>query len=193
MPDKAILEPTSQWYTIELPEITPTDIQLSAEKIAEKKSYAKQLLKKENELVDLTGALSTSDRNFVSNILASGTLNDKVSALTLLVQESPVHSLKTMDTMLAMSKKKGRKEAVMALESLKDLFLGSVLPDRKLKYFADQPLAAHGVKDKHLVLWYFEDHLKKYYFQLVQQIEVCFSQVIFRMMMRLMHELGPFS
>ncbi|CDS08835.1 hypothetical protein LRAMOSA10196 [Lichtheimia ramosa] len=171
MPDKAILEPTSQWYTIELPEITPTDIQLSAEKIAEKKSYAKQLLKKENELVDLTGALSTSDRNFVSNILASGTLNDKVSALTLLVQESPVHSLKTMDTMLAMSKKKGRKEAVMALESLKDLFLGSVLPDRKLKYFADQPLAAHGVKDKHLVLWYFEDHLKKYYFQLVQQIE----------------------
>lgn len=173
MPDKAILEPTSQWYTIELPEITPNDVQLSAEKIAEKKSYAKQLLKKENELVDLTGALSTSDRNFVSNILASGTLNDKVSALTLLVQESPVHSLKTMDTMLAMSKKKGRKEAVMALESLKDLFLGSVLPDRKLKYFADQPLAAHGVKDKHLVLWYFEDHLKKYYFQLVQQIEVC--------------------
>ncbi|KAI7884054.1 CBF-domain-containing protein [Lichtheimia hyalospora FSU 10163] len=171
MPDKAILEPTSQWYTIELAEITPNDVQLSAEKIAEKKSYAKQLLKKENELVDLTGALSTSDRNFVSNILASGTLNDKVSALTLLVQESPVHSLKTMDTMLAMSKKKGRKEAVMALESLKDLFLGSVLPDRKLKYFADQPLAAHGVKDKHLVLWYFEDHLKKYYYQLVQQIE----------------------
>ncbi|KAI9271517.1 CBF/Mak21 family-domain-containing protein [Phascolomyces articulosus] len=170
----ALFEPTSQWHEIELPDLTfdkNLDKDLSIEKIAEKKSYAKSLLKQENEKVDMTSRLSTSDRNFVSNIMTSGTLSDRVSALTLLIQESPLHSLKTLDTMLTMTKKKGRQEAVMALQSLKDLFAGSVLPDRKLIYFADRPLGCSGVDDRHLLLWYFEDHLKKFYFQVVQQIE----------------------
>ncbi|KAL0073542.1 hypothetical protein F4703DRAFT_1897086 [Phycomyces blakesleeanus] len=108
----------------------------------------------------------------MSNILTSGTLNDKVSALTLLIQESPLHGVKTLDAMMAMTKKKGRKEAVMAVQSLKDLFVGSVLPDRKLIYFNDRPLGAENVQDEHLLLWAFEDHLKKTYFEFVQQIEL---------------------
>ncbi|KAI9306051.1 CBF/Mak21 family-domain-containing protein [Cunninghamella echinulata] len=107
----------------------------------------------------------------MSNIMQSGTLQDKVSALTLLVQESPLHALKTMDTMMSMTKKKGRKEANLAIISLKDLFIGSVLPDRKLVYFADRPLKHNEVTDRHLLLWYFEDFLKKYYFEFIQQIE----------------------
>ncbi|KAI8139586.1 CBF/Mak21 family-domain-containing protein [Fennellomyces sp. T-0311] len=170
----ALVEPTSLWHEIELPELTidkKKDKDLTADEIATKKSYAKSLLKQENEKVDMTSRLSSSDRNFVSNIMTSGTLSDRVSALTLLIQESPLHGLKTMDTMLTMTKKKGRQEAVMALQSLKDLFIGSVLPDRKLIYFADRPLGNNSVQDRHLLLWYFEDHLKKFYFQLVQQIE----------------------
>ena len=171
----ALLEPTPEWHEIELPDLTinkKNDKELSIDEIAEKKSYAKSLLKQENEKVDMTTRLSTSDRNFVSNIMTSGTLTDRVSALTLLIQESPLHSLKTFDTLLTMTKKKGRQEAVMALQSLKDLFAGSVLPDRKLIYFADRPLGNASVDDRHLLLWYFEDHLKKFYFQVVQQIEV---------------------
>ncbi|KAI9314436.1 CBF/Mak21 family-domain-containing protein [Dichotomocladium elegans] len=171
MSGNSIFEPTPQWHQVDLPPIKHAATKLSDEEIAQKKTHAKQLLRKENEAVDMTKRLSSSDRHFVSNILASGTLDDKVSALTLLVQESPLHSLKTLDTLLAMSKKKARKEAVMALQSLKDLFIGSVLPDRKLKYFVDQPLGFEGVEDKHLMIWYFEDHLKKYYFQVVQQLE----------------------
>lgn len=165
---------TALWHAIELPAVTvkKNTQPLSDEELAKKKSHAKKLLKEENEKLELTASLSKGDRNFVNNILQSGTLSDKVSALTLLVQESPLHSLKTMDTLMTMTQKKARKEAVMAIESLKDLFVGSVLPDRKLIYFADRPLSSQEVEDRHLILWAYEDHLKKFYFKFIQQLEV---------------------
>lgn len=107
----------------------------------------------------------------MSNIITSGTLNDKVSALTLMFRESPLHGIKTLDTLMSMGRKKGRNESVMAVSSLKDLFIGSVLPDRKLVYFADRPLASKDVTDLHLLLWIFEDHLKKTYLEFLQLIE----------------------
>lgn len=107
----------------------------------------------------------------MSNIIQSGTLNDKVSALTLMFRESPLHGIKTLDTLISMSRKKGRNEAVMAITSLKDLFIGSVLPDRKLIYFADRPLAAKEVSDTHLLVWAFEDYLKKTFLEYLRIIE----------------------
>lgn len=107
----------------------------------------------------------------MSNIITSGTLNDKVSALTLMIRESPLHGIKTLDTLMAMGRKKGRNESVMAVTSLKDLFMGSVLPDRKLIYFADRPLGSKDVTDLHLLLWVFEDHLKKTYLEFLRLIE----------------------
>lgn len=168
-----LFDPTPLWHAIELPPVTvqPTQPEVALDAYKDKISHAKKLLKEENEKVDLRSRLSSSDRSFVSNILTSGTLSDKVSALTLLVQESPLHSLKTLDTLMTMAKKKSRKEALMAVESLKDLFIGSVLPDRKLIYIVDRPLGSPEVEDRHLALWRFEDHLKKYYFQYIQQLE----------------------
>jgi ribosome biogenesis protein MAK21 len=40
-----------------------------------------------------------------------------------------------------MAKKKGRRETMMAIDALKDLFLSDLLPsDRKLVFFYQQPL-----------------------------------------------------
>ena len=40
-----------------------------------------------------------------------------------------------------MAKKKGRRESMMAIDALKDLFLSDLLPaQRKLKFFYQQPL-----------------------------------------------------
>ncbi|KAI9031685.1 CBF/Mak21 family-domain-containing protein [Phycomyces nitens] len=169
---KLLIEPTPLWHQLALPPVNAKADRLTNTEMAEKYSYARELLLQENERGEKHSVLSSSDRNFMSNILTSGTLNDKVSALTLLIQESPLHGVKTLDAMMAMTKKKGRKEAVMAVQSLKDLFVGSVLPDRKLIYFNDRPLGAENVQDEHLLLWAFEDHLKKTYFEFVQQIEL---------------------
>jgi ribosome biogenesis protein MAK21 len=42
---------------------------------------------------------------------------------------------------MTMAKKKGRRESMMAIDALKDLFLSDLLPtQRKLKFFYQQPL-----------------------------------------------------
>ncbi|KAF2866690.1 CBF/Mak21 family-domain-containing protein [Massariosphaeria phaeospora] len=125
----------------------------------------------------------------MSTVMASGTMEDKVSALTLLIQESPLHTQKAFEQLLGLSKKKNRSAALMALGALKDLLgLGVVLPpNRKLKAFARQSgliSAVQGtsywksgdklpgsVQKVHLIAWAYEDWLKKQYFEMLKIIE----------------------
>ena len=86
-------------------------------------------------------------------------------------QESPLHNARTLDTLLGMARKTGRREAQMALETLKDLFLTNLLPhDRPLRAFASQRLGHPGVTDALLVAWRFEDDLKRRFGALVGAI-----------------------
>ncbi|RUP47473.1 hypothetical protein BC936DRAFT_145698 [Jimgerdemannia flammicorona] len=172
-PISQVVPPSPKWHELALPPLagTPPPSQLSDALINQKLIHAKNLLTIENTNSENHPSLSSSDRSFLSTILGSGTVNDKVSALTLLAQESPIHAIKTMDTLMAMAKKKGRKEAVMAVTSLKDLFVGSVLPDRKLRYLRDQSVWDKKVTEQHWIVWAFEDHLKKLYFEFIQLIE----------------------
>lgn len=122
--------------------------------------------------------------------MSDGTLEDKISALTLLVQESPLHTMKAFENLLGLARKKSRNQALAALAALKDLLgQGVVLPgDRKLRAFAKQPALVGalsgknaiwrhgerlpgGLKKMHLVVWAFEDWLKKKYFELLQILE----------------------
>ncbi|KAI8983765.1 CBF/Mak21 family-domain-containing protein [Pilobolus umbonatus] len=167
-----LIEPTPYWYNIPLPSISIKDVQrLSDLETSKKYHYARELLENENANAENHPLLTSSNRKFMANIITSGTLNDKVSALTLMLRESPIHGMKTMETLMSMCKKKGKNESVMAVTSLKDLFVGSVLPDRKLIYFADRPLAAKEVTDLHLLIWAFEDHLKKTFLEFIQLVE----------------------
>ena len=40
------------------------------------------------------------------------------------------------------------------------------------RYFRDQPLMHQDVTDEHLIVWHFEDWLKKYFFSILQILEV---------------------
>lgn len=133
---KLAFKPSPQWYNNELPELEDDGKahHMLETTLAQKTTQAMRLLEEENTKYDENPNLSSSDKNFVSTIMASGTLNDRVSALTLLVQESPLHTTKSLDKLMAMAEKKSRTEAVKSIESLKDLFIGGMLPDRKLKY-----------------------------------------------------------
>ncbi|KAG2184086.1 hypothetical protein INT44_009101 [Umbelopsis vinacea] len=192
---KLLIEPVPHWHAIQLPPLKGTplpSVPMSDTQVSAKYQHARELLDKENAAAESHPSLSTSDRSFLSDILKSGTLNDKVSALTLLVQESPIHGLRTMDTLMGMSKKKSRKEAVQAITSLKDLFIGSVLPDRKLIYFRDRPLWDKGIQDEHLIVWAYEDFLKKYYFEFLQTVEALSHDTLLHVrhnMVTCMHDL----
>ena len=63
-----------------------------------------------------------------------------------------------------------------AIDALKEIFLVALLPDRKLKFFEQQPLAsvpATKEGSRHLLLFYVEDCLKKRYSSFVTGLEEC--------------------
>ena len=142
-------------------------------------------------------ASAFTSHRFYSTIMSSGTLSDKISALTLAVQESPVHNTKALETLVGLGKKRSRAQAVEVLRSLKDMFAqGTLLPsDRRLRSFANQPslvAAFHGVSNKwtekdplpgglqnsHLILWAFENFVKDQYFEVLKILEVWCSDEI---------------
>ncbi|KAK9132331.1 hypothetical protein Scep_011859 [Stephania cephalantha] len=105
----------------------------------------------------------------------SGTAVDKVSAFSLLVGDNPIANLRSLDALLAMvTSKVGKRHALSGFESLKELFLSSLLPDRKLKPLIQRPLdQLPESKDGNslLLFWYWEDCLKQRYERFVFALE----------------------
>ncbi|KAF8530196.1 CBF/Mak21 family-domain-containing protein [Hysterangium stoloniferum] len=169
-----VLPPTSQWYTA-APVIIPSTSRPSAspEYLASKSSQAATLLEKDATLYAKSSShtTSTADARFLSHVLTSGTLSDRLSALILMVQGSPIHNIRALDSLKAMASKKGREESLKALRAIVDWLVGGGAPDRKLKFFRDQPITHPDVTDQHLIMWHFEDWLKKYFFATLQILE----------------------
>ena len=115
---------------------------------------------------------SKGDSDFLSAVLKGGTITDKVSAICILIQESPIFTLQYLQgSLLSMAGKKSRREAIMAIDSIVDLITTSLLPDRKLKFFKDQNVSSKNITNQHLVLFYLEDCLKNFYTSFVKILE----------------------
>ncbi|KAI0106236.1 CBF-domain-containing protein [Nemania sp. FL0031] len=191
---KTVFEPRSDWYAMELkalPDPTSDDVAPFTATIAALKNHAKTVLEEDTAAYSTTYAASSS-RKFMSTIMSSGTMSDKVSALTLAIQESPVHNIKAFENLMSLGAKRSRGPALAALAALVDLVgPGMVLPsDRRLRTFSSQlgligTLQKHNNKawsigqalpgkitKAHLISWYFEDWLKDAYFKMIQSLEV---------------------
>ncbi|KAI5294381.1 hypothetical protein KEM52_004144 [Ascosphaera acerosa] len=195
---KFIIEPRSDWHATELPPITVTKSAKTVPRfiIDRVHEYANSLLETENEVYAASQDSSTA--KFYTTIVTTGTLSDKTSALTLAIQESPLHNKKALDNLIGLAKKRSRAQAVDVLKSLKDLFSqGDILPsNRRLRAFSHQPAllsafaeetnwhsAMHlpnGVQKAHLVYWAFEDYVKTQYFEILKILEVwCNDEIEF--------------
>ncbi|KAH9122652.1 hypothetical protein LEN26_010179 [Aphanomyces euteiches] len=167
---KALKDQSTPWY--EAVKLLPNEDKnqskfSSTSSIVEgKKKVAERLLEAELKAMDSKSSLS-SDEKYLKTMMKSGTLADRIAATTLAIQGSPVHNLARLGQLVAMAKNKGRRESQMAIESLKDLFLNNLLPDRKLHFFHQQPIDRSDVTQEHLVIWYFEHCLKNAYAQLI--------------------------
>jgi len=188
---KLTFNPQPDWHAVEIPPLDQNKATAVPPQrtIDELHKYAHSLLEAENAAYNASHLSGSSSHKFLSTIMSSGTLEDKVSALTLLVQESPMHTMKAFDSLLGLAKKKSRNQALMALAALKDLLgQGVVLPARKLRAFGKQAgllsslqgkgvtwkpgdALPEGLEKKHLMLWAYEDWLKKKYFEMLQILE----------------------
>ncbi|QRW12798.1 ribosome biogenesis protein [Ceratobasidium sp. AG-Ba] len=169
---KLVVTPASKWYE-DLPPITPSSVRLSESKLSALVDRAAALHAADTAAFsDSQFGLSTSDAHFLESVLQGGTRSDRLSALTLVVQGAPVHSTRSLEGLRAMaSKKGGRGESLKALRAIVDWWVGGGCPDRKLRYFRDQPVSSSDITDAHLIVWHFEDWLKKYFFSILQLLE----------------------
>ena len=125
---------------------------------------AKVLLKKEVEEGERGRRREqTSDDRWMDQLQEKGTLQDRVAAMTLRVTSAPLHSLDTLDQLLALAAKKERRTSLIAVNALKDLFIHTLLPDRRLLPVARRPLRERGLSAEELLFWYFESCLAQRY------------------------------
>jgi hypothetical protein len=154
----------------------------SAAAMFQLQKIAESLLENEASQAEARATISgTSDEKWMRSAVKKGTSGDKLAAMTLLVQHSPLHSLRYIDGLLAIASKKSRRESQQAIDALKDLFIANLLPPtRRLQTFASHSSSAALLLGKRvpnivpssslssktaeiLVWWAFEDELKKRY------------------------------
>ena len=135
---------------------------------------------------------TSSEASFLTRMTTSGTLSDRLSALTLLIQSSPANNTQSLEVLKGMAErgrgKGGREEALKALRCIVDWWVGGGCPGRKLRYWRDQFVVAgiqgkaeedvsKAIGEEKMVEWYFEDWLKKYFFSVLQVLEVSLFQI----------------
>lgn len=162
------------WYNIEQEISRSNSRSEKAVSSAEIEAFfekARKLTEQENSTYYDEFSKKSSQKRFFTDILTGGTLNDKISALTLMIQEAPVHNLKSMDTLLSFCSKKSRTAALQSINSFKDLLVNGLLPrSRRLKYFKSQHISK-DTSDELLILYYYEDFLKNRVFKLLEILE----------------------
>ncbi|KAK3516937.1 hypothetical protein QTP70_028227 [Hemibagrus guttatus] len=165
-----LVKPGGKWYDIDYTSESSTSPQ-DESLVSQYKALAQKLLEAETNLYKNKKNLQKGANTvWMKSVVSTGTLADRMAAMTVLIQDAPVHCLEHIESLIVMMKKKGsRRQGLMALDTLKELLLSDLLPEnRKLRAFSQRPFdqleeRASGnrdVRDRRLVLWYFEHLLK---------------------------------
>lgn len=113
------------------------------------KAYLESLYKKEvlaYYKYNKNNINSTSNNKFMKELINAGTISDRIAALTLKVQESPLHNLESLELLILMTTKKEIRVTQLAIEAIKDLLINNILPTtRKLYSLSEQPLLSNGI------------------------------------------------
>uniref|UniRef100_A0A5B7B011 Putative CCAAT/enhancer-binding protein zeta n=1 Tax=Davidia involucrata TaxID=16924 RepID=A0A5B7B011_DAVIN len=142
--------------------------------VAKKKELAERLLAQYAQHYESLRGQSGDIKMLIAT-QRSGTAADKVSAFSVMVGENPIANLRSLDALLGMvTSKVGKRHALTGFEALKELFISSLLPDRKLKTIFQRPLN-HLPESKDgyslLLFWYWEECLKQRYERFVFALE----------------------
>lgn len=176
-----LIRPGGKWFDSEYASessSTPQDQTC----VARYKALAQQLLDNEVGLYRNKRNLQKGANSaWMKTVVSSGVLADRMAAMTVLIQDAPVHSLEHMENLIAMVKKKGsRRMGLMAMDTIRELLLSNLLPEnRKLRSFNERPFdeleaKASGnkdVRDRRLILWLFEHQLKNNVAEFVTVLE----------------------
>lgn len=176
-----LIKPGGKWFELDYTEegsSAPQDAAL----VSQYKTLAQQLFEAEVNLYKTKKSLQKGANSaWMKTVVSSGVLADRMAAMTVLIQDAPVHMLEHVENLVTMVKKKGsRRMGLMAMDTLRELLLSNLLPeDRKLRTFAQHPFdqleeKASGnrdARDRRLILWYFEHQLKHHVAEFVVALD----------------------
>nr|XP_009932719.1 PREDICTED: CCAAT/enhancer-binding protein zeta [Opisthocomus hoazin] len=176
-----LVKPGGKWYDLEYTNEFSAEPQSQA-LLSKYKALAQKLYEHETDLYkNKTDYQKGASSAWMKTVVSSGTLADRMAAMTLLIQDSAVHSLQFVENLVNLIKKKGsRHQSLMALDTFKELLISDLLPDnRKLWSFSQRPFdniekmssGNRDSRDRRLILWYFEHHLKLQVAEFVQTLE----------------------
>ncbi|XP_047244303.1 CCAAT/enhancer-binding protein zeta isoform X1 [Girardinichthys multiradiatus] len=177
-----LIKPGGKWFELEYAS-EGSETQQDHALVSRYKALAQQLFESEVDRYRTKKNLQRGANSaWMKTVVSSGVLADRMAAMTLLIQDAPVHTLEHVETLVSMVKKKGsRRMGLMALDTLRELLLSNLLPEnRKLRPFAQHPFdqleeRASGnrdARDRRLILWYFEHQLKHRVAEFVAALDV---------------------
>ena len=150
---------------------------MSEEKLAMLRSKAEKLASEFTQRCEThMKKFGGQDAQWLMTARTKGTVRDRIAAASLLVQQNVISNLESLEMLVNwVARNKGSRDGIgHAIDALSELFTTVVLPDRKLKYFSDQPFPhpKHGVaEDKLLIVYYVEDRIKTFYHEFVEALE----------------------
>ncbi|KAM3861127.1 CCAAT/enhancer-binding protein zeta [Diretmus argenteus] len=176
-----LIKPGGKWYDLEYSmegSSAPQDESL----VSQYKALAQRLFEAEATIYKNKKNLQKGANSaWMKTVVSSGVLADRMAAMTVLIQDAPVHTIDHVENLVSMVKKKGsRRMGLMALDTMRELLLSNLLPEnRKLRTFAQHPFnqleeKASGNKDardRRLILWYFEHQLKHHVAEFVAALD----------------------
>ncbi|XP_069510208.1 CCAAT/enhancer-binding protein zeta [Ambystoma mexicanum] len=176
-----LIKPGGKWYDMEYTKEATSQPQ-DAVQVSKYKVLAQKLYEHESDLYKSKKDLQKgAGYAWMKTVVSSGTLADRMAAMTLLIQDAAVHTLQFIESLVNLIKKKAsRRQCLMALDTFKELLLSDLLPDhRKLVPFSQHPFdklekissGNKDARDRRLILWYFEHQLKHQVAEFVQVLE----------------------
>ena len=175
----------TKWYEVvsSCPASTQLEMQRNKYWLPKLEKYTSAAMDMEIENYKATSMKGArkSERQWLETVLKSGTMTDKMSAYLVVMQESPLHHASVLDTLISLVSLKSRRPCLLAIDTLKDLFLNVLLPpDRKLRPFEWQPFQElatlsggnKDTRDRYLMVWAFEEKLKRAYNSFLEALDV---------------------
>ena len=174
-----LIKSGTKWFDL-LPNQNTSDefVETDENMISKLYAYAEKAYETEVENYN-TANKNNTEKQWLQTVLKTGVLTDKISAYSVLLQESPVQNLSALESLISFVNLKSRRPCMMSLDALQNLFQEHILPgDRKLVKFKEQPhrqlqILSSGnkdTKDKYLIIWLFEDKLKTAYKKFLQSL-----------------------
>lgn len=179
----------TKWYRQRVVDnISPNSnqsLRSSHDHVTELRAEAIKLLKCDYYIYDQQkqNGSKAQDFEWIKTVLSNGTVQDKLAAYTVLIQDSIVHNLRSLEQLIRFVNGKGKRECIMAIDTVRDLFIGDLLiPNQKLQSFeqlinsADQDFLVTNdniYRRKFLIIAHVEDQIRSFYRRFLEQLVQC--------------------